>query len=88
MRLCYLTKMRKRSISIRGHRTSILLEPEFWAVLDAAAAARSISLPALIAEVDQSRLKQAPAPGLASSLRVFALAAARYPDSGVGDETK
>lgn len=89
MRLCYLTKVRKRSISIRGHRTSILLEPEFWAVLDAVAAARSISLPILIAEIDQSRLKRMPAPGLASALRVFALEEAqRRSPSGVGDESK
>lgn len=66
--------MRKRSISIRGHRTSILLEPEFWAALDAAALRRKVSLPALVAEIDQARMKSSPAPGLASALRVFALA--------------
>lgn len=78
--------MRKRSISIRGHRTSILLEQDFWNTLDAAAAARGVSLPSLIAEIDQMRLKQSPPPGLASALRVFALAEARR--SGAGDEAR
>lgn len=65
--------MKKRSISIKGHRTSIALEPEFWAVLDNAAARRGLSLASLIAEIDQMRLKTSPAPGLASALRVYAL---------------
>ena len=76
--------MRKRSISIKGHRTSILLEPEFWAILDKAAEQRATSLPSLIADIDKERLKAASAPGLASALRVFALAEARR--LGVGDE--
>lgn len=65
--------MRKRSISIKGHRTSIRLEPEFWAALDACADRRRVSLPALVEEIDRTRLKATPPPGLASALRVFAL---------------
>lgn len=65
--------MQKRSISIQGHRTSILLEPEFWRVLDAAARDRGMSLPMLIAEIDKARMRDEPAPGLASALRVHAL---------------
>ena len=42
--------LRKRSISLAGHATSLALEPEFWAVLDAMAAARETSLAQLIAE--------------------------------------
>ncbi len=78
--------MRKRSISIKGHRTSILLEPEFWDVLDAVAQKRGVSLPALIADIDLTRLKSLPAPGLASALRVFALAEANI--LGVRDEAR
>lgn len=78
--------MRKRSISIKGHRTSILLEPEFWVALEDAALKRGVSLPALVAEIDQTRMKSAPAPGLASALRVFALAEAQK--SGVGDKPR
>jgi len=76
--------MPKRSITIKGHRTSIALEQEFWAVLDDVAEKRRISLPELVAEIDKSRLKQTPAPGLASALRIFALNEAN--GSGVGDK--
>lgn len=78
--------MRKRSISIKGHRTSILLERVFWDALDEAATARGVSLPSLIAEIDQARLKQSPPPGLASALRIFALAEAQR--SGAGDKAR
>ena len=61
----------KRSFSLAGHRTSVALEPEFWAVLDAAAKARGVSLAALVAELDAARTAEG-AP-LASTLRVFAL---------------
>ncbi len=63
-----------------------MLEPEFWAALDAAAEARRISLPSLVAEIDRTRLQHSPPPGLASALRVFALAVVNR--SGVGDETQ
>ncbi len=42
----------KRSLSIRGHRTSISLEDAFWVELRAIAARRHTSLAALIAEID------------------------------------
>jgi predicted DNA-binding ribbon-helix-helix protein len=60
--------LEKRSISIQGHRTSIALEPAFWAVLEQAAAARCQSLSALIADLDEERSTP-----LASALRLFAL---------------
>lgn len=74
--------MRKRSISIKGHRTSILLEPEFWAALKGVARSRGLTLPALVAEIDQARMKQSPPASLASALRVYALAYSGR--SGVG----
>ena len=43
----------KRSVSIAGHRTSISLEPEFWAALEAAAASRGWSVARLIGEIDR-----------------------------------
>lgn len=65
--------LRKRSVSLAGHRTSIALEPAFWAALEAAAAARGLSLVALIAELDAARpTLNVP---LASALRVYALEA-------------
>jgi len=62
--------LRKRSINLAGHATSLALEPEFWAALEARAAARGVSLAALIAELDAGR----GARPLASACRVAALA--------------
>lgn len=47
--------MDKRSLSIAGHRTSIALEPEFWAALEAIAAERSQTMAALIRDIDANR---------------------------------
>ncbi|HWT09908.1 MAG TPA: ribbon-helix-helix domain-containing protein [Roseomonas sp.] len=65
----------KRSFSLAGHRTSIALEPDFWAALEDAARDRGIGLSALVVELDATRAEGA-AP-LASTLRVFALRRAR-----------
>jgi len=62
--------LEKRSFSLSGHRTSIALEPEFWAALEALAQAQSRSLSALIAGIDSARTPSQP---LASALRVYAL---------------
>ncbi|MFQ3595640.1 MAG: ribbon-helix-helix domain-containing protein [Sphingomonadaceae bacterium] len=64
--------LEKRSVTIQGHRTSIALEPEFWAVLDAEAARRGTSLAALVTALDEARDRP-----LASALRVFCLTEAR-----------
>ena len=63
--------LKKRSFSLAGHRTSVALEPEFWAVIDAAALAQGKALAALVAQIDASR----GARPLASALRLYALAA-------------
>jgi len=55
---------------LAGHATSLALEPEFWAVLERMAAARSLSLAALIVEIDADRQMSL----LASACRVRALA--------------
>ena len=62
--------LRKRSVNLAGHATSLALEPEFWTVLDAAAARDAISLAALIGRIDEGRGERP----LASACRVFALA--------------
>ncbi len=62
--------MEKRSLSIAGHRTSIALEADFWAGLEAMAAARGLPLAALIREIDEGR----DAPNLSSAVRVAVLA--------------
>ena len=62
--------MRKRSVSIDGHRTSVSLEDAFWAELAAIARERGLSLNALIAEIDH--LRNAPG-NLSSALRLYVL---------------
>jgi len=64
----------KRSVTIAGHATSISLEPLFWQALEAAAAARTLPLNALIAEVDALRILAEVPPNLASALRTWLLA--------------
>jgi len=61
--------LRKRSVVLAGHATSVALEPEFWAVLDRVAAARGLSQAGLLAWVDQGRVRRP----LASACRLLAL---------------
>lgn len=63
--------LRKRSINLSGHATSLALEPEFWAALEAAAAREGLTLAALIARIDAGRGGRP----LASACRVHALEA-------------
>ena len=63
--------LQKRSFSLSGHRTSVALEAEFWAVIDKAAKIQGTSLAALVAQIDASRGTRP----LASALRLYALAA-------------
>lgn len=60
---------RKHSVTIRGHRTSITLEEEFWNSLKDIAQSSATSLNALIASIDA----QDP-DNLSSALRLFVLA--------------
>jgi predicted DNA-binding ribbon-helix-helix protein len=62
--------LRKRSLSLAGHTTSLALEPAFWAVLEQMATERGASLTSMIAGIDADR---GPEP-LASACRVAALA--------------
>ena len=58
-------------MSLRGHRTSLALEPAFWAALDRAAADEGVSLAGLIARIDAARM--ATGTPLASAARVWVL---------------
>ena len=60
--------IRKRSVLIEGHATSLSLEAEFWAALKEIARRRGSSLNQLVAGVDATR-----AGNLSSALRVFVL---------------
>jgi predicted DNA-binding ribbon-helix-helix protein len=57
-------------VVLAGHSTSLALEPAFWKVLEALAAARGLSLAALIGSIDAKRGSQP----LASACRLAALA--------------
>jgi predicted DNA-binding ribbon-helix-helix protein len=62
--------LKKRSVLLAGHATSIALEPEFWAVLEDIARARSASLASVIVGIDKGRAGRP----LASACRIAALA--------------
>ncbi len=61
---------KKHSLTLRGHRTSVSLEDEFWQAFLHIAQARGIALNALAAEIDTARGTER---GLASAIRVFVL---------------
>ena len=61
--------LKKRSIALSGHATSLALEPEFWAALERMAAEEGVSLAALLARIDDGRGVRP----LASACRVAAL---------------
>ena len=61
----------KRSVQIEGHKTSISLEPIFWDMLRDAAATQGIAINALVAKIDEERIKSETPPGLASAIRVW-----------------
>lgn len=66
--------MRKRSVTIDGHRTSVSLEDAFWTELSAIAARRGLSLNALVAEIDHGRGDgRGSAGNLSSALRLHVL---------------
>lgn len=65
-----MSALRKRSLLLSGHATSIALEPEFWTVLEDMAQAESLSLAALVVRIDAARDGRP----LASACRVAALA--------------
>ncbi len=67
--------MKKRSISLYGHQTSVALEPEFWAVIDAAVEASGQSFASFIRARDDERMEGGPTRNLASHLRVWCLGA-------------
>ncbi|WP_338547935.1 ribbon-helix-helix domain-containing protein [Roseovarius phycicola] len=60
----------KHSLSLRGHRTSVSLEDEFWQAFRDIAAERGQPINALAAEIDEARGVEI---GLASAIRVFVL---------------
>ena len=60
--------LRKRSIRIAGHQTSVSLENAFWEALAAIARRRGLSVNTLVTEIDGRRTGN-----LSSAIRVFVL---------------
>ncbi|MBU9696645.1 ribbon-helix-helix domain-containing protein [Rhodobacteraceae bacterium HSP-20] len=60
----------KHSLTLRGHRTSVSLEEEFWQAFRAIAMERGLTLNQLAVEVDEARDGDV---GLASAIRVYVL---------------
>jgi predicted DNA-binding ribbon-helix-helix protein len=67
------TRLRKHSVSIAGHRTSITLESAFWDALSTIAQRRGMTIAGMIAEIDRARESDVAAPNLSSAIRVFVL---------------
>lgn len=61
-------KVKKHSLLISGHYTSISLEDAFWEELKQIAKKRQLTLSSLVAEVDNNRQGN-----LSSALRLFVL---------------
>jgi len=62
--------MKKISVSLSGHQTSISLEPEFIAELKRIAKLQNKSVASIISELDQSRGQNT---NLSSAIRVWIL---------------
>ena len=62
----------KRSVRIAGHATSVSLEAGFWQGLRDIAAARGVSVAALVAAIDAARVGN-----LSGAIRLFVLDCAR-----------
>jgi hypothetical protein len=75
--------LRKRSFQLAGHRTSVALEPEFWAVLEAVATRRSYSLPVAPPQPDVSPLLVALPLGAAAALLAATLSSGNGGGGGV-----
>lgn len=61
---------KKRSLTLRGHRTSVSLEDEFWEAFRAIAAQDNRPINTLAAEIDAERGTET---GLASAIRLHVL---------------
>jgi predicted DNA-binding ribbon-helix-helix protein len=61
--------LRKRSLNLNRHNTSLALEPEFWEALDTMSRDRGLSFSALLNEIDEPRADRP----MASACRVAVL---------------
>jgi predicted DNA-binding ribbon-helix-helix protein len=74
-----MSLVEKRSVTIRGHRTSYSLEKPFYDDLVVIAASRNMAMSALVASIDEARPAGA---NLSSALRLYVLDWAKRTASG------
>ncbi len=60
--------VRKHSVVLAGHKTSVSLEPEFWEALRAIAQARDRTINDLVGAIDRQR-----SGNLSSAIRLYVL---------------
>lgn len=60
----------KHSLTLRGHRTSVSLEEEFWQAFRQIASEKGRAINDLAAEIDEARGTET---GLASAIRLYVL---------------
>jgi len=71
--------MKKRSVVINGHRTSVSLEDIFWTALKALATENGMSVSRLVTEIDRERDGN-----LSSAIRVYVLLSYSLNGNGEG----
>lgn len=69
-------KIRKRSVMIAGHRTSVSLENAFWSALKSIATSRGLTVNQMVTEIDSQR-----SGNLSSAIRLFILNSYRRLDT-------
>lgn len=69
------TAIVKRSIVVRGHKTSVSIEDAFWSILKEITRSRDMTLSDLVSEIDSQRSHG----NLSSHIRLFVLEWARAP---------
>ncbi|WP_422049968.1 ribbon-helix-helix domain-containing protein [Shimia sp.] len=65
-----MSRPQKRSLTLRGHRTSVSLEEDFWRAFREIAEEKSIPINELAAQIDADRDLEA---GLATAIRLYIL---------------
>ena len=73
-----MSRPKKRSLTLRGHRTSVSLEDEFWDAFRDIAGVQGKPINALAAEIDEARGLES---GLASAIRLYVLRSYRDSES-------
>ena len=64
------TRPIKRSLTLKGHRTSVSLEDPFWLAFRQISEDKKVAINALAAEIDEARGFEV---GLASAIRIYVL---------------